>query len=48
VDYEVAVADSDLILRVAAAPTPRLAPGTAVAIRIDPGDCVPLAEAGSG
>jgi iron(III) transport system ATP-binding protein len=48
VDYEVAVAGSDLILRVAAAPTPRLAPGTAVAIRIDPGDCVPLAEAGSG
>jgi iron(III) transport system ATP-binding protein len=45
VDYEIVVAGSDLVLRAAAAPTPRLEVGAAVAVRIDPGACVPLAEA---
>jgi len=45
VDYEIAVADSDLVLRAAAAPTPRLPVGAAVGLRIDPEACVPLAEA---
>ena len=44
VDYEVAVADSDLVLRAAAAPTPRFEVGAAVGLRIDPEACVPLAE----
>jgi iron(III) transport system ATP-binding protein len=44
VDYEIAIADSDLVLRAAAAPIPRLAVGAAVGLRIDPAACVPLAE----
>jgi iron(III) transport system ATP-binding protein len=44
VDYEVAVADSDVVLRAAAAPTPRLGIGAAVSLSIDPAACVPLAE----
>src|SRR5882724_7364799 len=44
VDYEIAIAASDLVLRVAAAPTPRLPVGAAVGLRIDPSACVPLAE----
>jgi len=45
VDYEVAVADSDLVLRAAAAPTPRFEVGAAVGLRIEPEACVPLVEA---
>src|SRR5439155_3553707 len=45
VDYEVAIAGSDLVLRATAAPTPRFEVGAAVGLRIDPGACVPLAEA---
>ena len=45
VDYEIAVADSDLVLRAAAAPTPRFEVGAAVSLRIEPEACVPLAEA---
>ena len=44
VDYEIAVADSDLVLRAAAAPTPRFEVGAAVGLRIEPAACVPLAE----
>jgi iron(III) transport system ATP-binding protein len=45
IDYEVAIAGSDVLLRAAAAPTPRFEVGAAVGLRIDPGACVPLAEA---
>ena len=44
VDYEIGVAGSDLVLRAAAAPTPRFEVGAAVGVRIDPAACVPLAE----
>jgi len=44
VDYEIAVADSDLVLRAAAAPTPRFEVGAAVGLWIEPAACVPLAE----
>ncbi len=44
VDYEVAVAGSDVVLRAAAAPTPRFEVGAAVGLSIDPAACVPLAE----
>ena len=44
VDYEIALADSDLVLRAAAAPTPRLPVGAAVRLTIEPAACVPLAE----
>jgi len=44
VDYEIALADSDLVLRAAAAPTPRLPVGAAVGLTIEPAACVPLAE----
>jgi iron(III) transport system ATP-binding protein len=44
VDYEVEVADSDLVLRVAAPVSPRLSPGAAVGLRVDPAACVRLAD----
>ncbi|HXH83099.1 MAG TPA: ABC transporter ATP-binding protein [Candidatus Tectomicrobia bacterium] len=44
IDYHVAIADSDVVLRVAAPPARRLHAGEAVGLRIDPGACVPLAE----
>jgi iron(III) transport system ATP-binding protein len=44
VDYEVAVAGGALLLRAAASPTPRLAPGAAVSVRIDPAACVRLSD----
>jgi iron(III) transport system ATP-binding protein len=46
VDYEVEVAGADLVLRVAAPVSPRLAPGEAVTLGIDPAACVPLADEG--
>ncbi|HEU5324030.1 MAG TPA: TOBE domain-containing protein, partial [Methylomirabilota bacterium] len=45
VDYEVEVTGTDLTLRVAAPVSPRLRPGEAVGLRIDPAACVRLAEA---
>ena len=45
VDYEVEVTGSDLVLRVAAPVSPRLAPGEAVTLGIPPAACVVLAEA---
>jgi iron(III) transport system ATP-binding protein len=42
IDYEVEIAKSDLVLRVAALPSQRLRPGDMVHLRIDPGACVPL------
>ena len=44
VDYEVQVAASDVVLRVAAPPSRRFRPGEAVGLRIDPAACVPLAD----
>ena len=44
VDYQVSVADSDLVLRVAAPAIQRVRPGEAVGLRIDRGACVVLAE----
>jgi iron(III) transport system ATP-binding protein len=44
VDYQVAVADSDLVLRVAAPAIQRLRPGETVSLRIDRSACVVLAE----
>ncbi len=44
VDYQIEVAESDLVLRVAASTAWRLRPGDAVGLRIDPTACVPLAE----
>jgi iron(III) transport system ATP-binding protein len=44
VDYEIALADSDVVLRAAAAPTPRFEIGAAVGLTIDPGACVALGE----
>jgi iron(III) transport system ATP-binding protein len=43
VDYQVQVADSDLVLRVTAPASPRLRPGEAVVLRIDAAACVPVA-----
>jgi iron(III) transport system ATP-binding protein len=43
VDYQVKVAGSDLVLRVAAPASQRLRVGEAVALRIDPAACVALA-----
>ena len=44
VDYHVAVAQSDLVLRVILPPGRRLRPGEAVGLRIERDACVPLAE----
>jgi hypothetical protein len=44
VDYQVAVADGDLVLRVAAPATTRLRPGDGVGLRIARAACVVLAE----
>ena len=44
VDYQVSVADSDLVLRVAAPAIQRMRPGESVGLRIDRGACVVLAE----
>jgi iron(III) transport system ATP-binding protein len=43
VDYHVAVADSDVVLRVAAAVMPRWRAGDAVSLSIDPAACIALA-----
>jgi iron(III) transport system ATP-binding protein len=43
VDYHVAVADSDVVLRVAAAVAPRWRAGDAVSLSIDPAACIALA-----
>ncbi|HEU4369027.1 MAG TPA: ABC transporter ATP-binding protein [Methylomirabilota bacterium] len=45
VDYQVRLADSDVVLRVAAPASQRLRVGEAVALRIDPAACVALAAA---
>jgi len=45
VDYQVQVAASDVVLRVAAPTSRRLRPGETVGLRIDPAACVPLADA---
>ena len=42
VDYQIEIADCDLVLRVAAAPHWRCRPGEAVSLRIDPAACVRL------
>ena len=44
IDYEIAIAGSDLVLRAAAAPTPRFEVGAAVVLRVAPGACVPLGD----
>jgi iron(III) transport system ATP-binding protein len=44
VDYQVAVADSDLVLRVAAPASTRLRPGENVGLRIERAACVVLAD----
>jgi len=46
VDYQVQVAGSDLILRVAAPPLLRLRPGEAVTLAVAPAACIPLIEGG--
>ena len=43
VDYEIAVSDSDVILRATTAPATRIQPGELVALHIAPADCIPLA-----
>jgi iron(III) transport system ATP-binding protein len=43
VDYQIEVADSDVVLRVAAPPAPRRSTGEAVGLSIDPAACVPVA-----
>jgi iron(III) transport system ATP-binding protein len=45
VDYEVQVGESDVVLRVAAPSTPRLAPGESVSLTIPAAACVPLIPA---
>ncbi|MEK7713931.1 MAG: ABC transporter ATP-binding protein [candidate division NC10 bacterium] len=45
VDYQVQVAASDVVLRVAAPTSRRLRPGESIGLRIDPTACVPLADA---
>jgi iron(III) transport system ATP-binding protein len=42
VEYQVEVAAADLVLRVAAPPSPRLRPGEPVSLRINPTACIPL------
>ncbi len=44
VDYQIELADSDVVLRVAAAPVLRLRAGEAVRLTIPPSACVPLPE----
>jgi iron(III) transport system ATP-binding protein len=44
VDYQVRVAASDVVLRVAAPPSRRLRAGEVVGLRIPPAACVPLAD----
>jgi hypothetical protein len=44
VDYQVAIADSDVVLRVAAPATARLHPGGAIGLRIPRAACVVLAD----
>ena len=44
IDYEVKLADSELVVRAAAAPTPRFEVGDGVMLRIAPAACVPLAD----
>jgi iron(III) transport system ATP-binding protein len=44
VDYQVAIAEADAVLRVTGSSTRRLRPGDVVGIRIDPAACVVLAE----
>jgi iron(III) transport system ATP-binding protein len=44
VDYQVEIADSDVVLRVAAAPAVRLRTGETVSLVIPPSACVPLPE----
>ena len=44
VDYQVAVADSDLVLRVTAPSLRRLPPGETVGLRIAPSACVVLVD----
>jgi ABC-type Fe3+/spermidine/putrescine transport system ATPase subunit len=44
VDYQVLVAESDVVLRVAAPPARRLGPGEAVSLGIAPAACVPLTD----
>jgi len=43
VDYQVRVADSDVVLRVAAPAAPRRRAGESVGLTIDPAACIPLA-----
>jgi iron(III) transport system ATP-binding protein len=43
VDYQVRVADSDVVLRVAAPAAPRRRAGESVGLAIDPAACIPLA-----
>jgi ABC-type Fe3+/spermidine/putrescine transport system ATPase subunit len=45
VDYQVQVAESDVVLRVAAPTSQRLRAGESIGLRIDPAACVPLADA---
>jgi len=48
VDYEIAVADSDVVLRVVTpVGGPRRRPGEAVGLAIDSAACVTLADAGA-
>jgi ABC-type Fe3+/spermidine/putrescine transport system ATPase subunit len=42
VDYQVAVAGTDVLLRVMAPVSPRRAPGEAVTLTLDPASCVAL------
>jgi iron(III) transport system ATP-binding protein len=44
VDYQIQVAESEVVLRVAAPPARRLRPGERVGLRIDPAACIPLAD----
>ncbi len=44
VDYQVAIAESDLVVRVAGPAVKRLRPGEAVSLRIEPAACVVLAD----
>jgi hypothetical protein len=44
VDYQVAVADTDLVLRVSAPAIRRLRVDEAVGLRVDPSACVVLAD----
>ena len=44
VDYQVAIADSPVVLRVVVPPSRRLRPGEGVGLAIDPSACIPLAD----